>query len=266
MLFNTLMRGKSVFFSDLCCLIIIAYFSFTESAEDGNNTSDDDKSIFESNLIVPALLPSVPKEICSVLYEPGLIIVPGQFYFPYQIQGLPEISWNYKDDKFYSIIVLGAFNKNPHPQNSTDDLHKERVIPPENSWLQWVIVNVRKNNLNSGTVLQPFVNTSNFEPNGTHKIVQTFAVFEQFEKCDLKLDDENYSAQTLLERHFAPLSNFINSFGENFLLAGDFFYITLKPNGVFRDSSPVRYLNWRRNELMNLVKPHDYAFHGTARE
>lgn len=63
-------------------------------------------------------------------------------------------------------LLPGAVVEELNHQNITGELQKYEVIPPKNSWHQWIMINVRKNNLHSGTVLQPFMNVSNFEPNG----------------------------------------------------------------------------------------------------
>lgn len=155
-----------VYVKNTCCLIFLLFCSATSQQDKNHATEYNGESIFETKLIVPHLMPSNPKETCSVIYGPGLIVVPGQFYFPYQIQGMPEISWDYKSEKYYTVVIHGALEKVPSHQNNTNKLQKQESIPPENSWHQCVMVNVRKNNMGSGTIVQPYINTQNNEPNG----------------------------------------------------------------------------------------------------
>ncbi|XP_065207353.1 putative odorant-binding protein A5 isoform X3 [Planococcus citri] len=80
-------------------LCILIFVKFNTVKVQGENTISE----FTDHLIVPHLFPTPPKEICSVIYEPGLIILTGKPYFPYQIQGLPEIIWNHKEETFYTV-------------------------------------------------------------------------------------------------------------------------------------------------------------------
>ncbi|XP_065207384.1 uncharacterized protein LOC135836459 [Planococcus citri] len=229
--------------------------------------------IFQEHLIVPHLLPSNPEDFCPVIYKPGLIISTGKFYFPYQIEDVPEISWDFKCDKFYTVIAieaiqrqnlkvttttenvrfLGALKKvyeNSSTDNSTEKITKENDnLPPEHWWYKWVITDVDENDINSGVTLQPFSSTNIFQPNDTHQLICVFAVFEQSQRFELKIDDKENSPDLLLRSNFTPLSNFAQNFhGKNTLIRGNFFYVVPQPEIIALDDpvQKVRRLTWGR--------------------
>ncbi|XP_065207385.1 putative odorant-binding protein A5 [Planococcus citri] len=185
--------------------------------------------VFEDDFIVPHLLPIAPPELSPIIYKPGLIILTGKPYFPYQIQELPDITWNYKDETYYTIVILGAFQRqgeNTTPKDSRNS-DKITVSPPEQWWHQWVKVNVFENCIDStGTDLKRFSQSEMLQPNSTHRVLQVFAIYQQKEKIELNLEVD--PPNKLLQQHFTPLSNFENNFPGTVLLSGNFFHMIEK--------------------------------------
>ncbi|XP_065207352.1 uncharacterized protein LOC135836445 isoform X2 [Planococcus citri] len=222
------------------CILIFVKFNTVK----GENTISE----FTDHLIVPHLFPTPPKEICSVIYEPGLIILTGKPYFPYQIQGLPEIIWNHKEETFYTVMILGAFQRKAEYAITTAPVfeNETNISPPEQWWHEWVKVNVFENDLSSsGTVLQPFLESSVPQPHthNTHDIIHIFAVYEQSKELEFVSDDGNTTLQALLFKYFTPISNFKHYFNESIFLAGNFFYAV--PKKIVLDTSVVRRLRWK---------------------
>ncbi|XP_065207388.1 uncharacterized protein LOC135836462 [Planococcus citri] len=202
-------------------------------------------SVFENRLIVPHILPSLPKEICTVIYNPGLFIITGKPYFPYQLQSLPEVLWNYRDGKYHTLVMLGAIQKCNETESwssSSSGKNDSSIGLPEQWWFEWVKVDIYQDRLNrAGVDLQPFLNTT-LQPNSTHRIIYTFAVYEQREKFRFKLDDKDNSPEKIIQRHFTPLSNFEKTFQECALSAGNYFYVL--PKRIVLDTSKVRTFEW----------------------
>ncbi|XP_065207386.1 putative odorant-binding protein A5 [Planococcus citri] len=232
----------------LCFFITLLFSDIKSEKYKGTHLS----TIFEDNLIVPHLLPNNPEELCTIIYEPNLIISTAQPYYVYQIQGLPEIEWDSKSEKYYTVVVLGAIQKEVQRPTTVSVLENDTNYTlqcPVQWWHHWVIVDVRKNDLKTGTIIQPFTVNSNVpQPNDTHKLVFAFAVYEQPKKLKLQVDDNENSPKALLERYFTPLSKYVESFKETVLIAGNYFYAVFKPQGLVLDSSPVR------NLLMKAIK------------
>lgn len=133
-----------------------------------------------------------------------------------------SIGWN---------IFPGAIQKEARRPTTISVLANDTdytLKPPQEWWHHFVSVDVRKNNLNSGTIIQPWnVDKNALEPNGTvhlhntlmknqttkqlsienlqnllhiisetHKLVYAFAVFEQPKKLNLRVDDGENSSKS----------------------------------------------------------------------
>ncbi|XP_065207389.1 protein D1-like [Planococcus citri] len=228
--------------SEFWCCLLIVLFSNTNSEK----YKDTNAKIFEEHQIVPHLLPSNPEELCTVIYEPNLIIATGQPYYMYQVQGIPQIIWDFSVEKYYTVIILGAIqNEIRYPSTTAPELKNETdgIKPPVQSWHHLVISDIRKNNVQSGTIIQSLNVNHGIQPNETHKLVYVFAVYEQPKKLNLQVDNGDNSPNKLLERYFTPLSNYVQNFKDSILISANFFYAVRKPKGLVLDSSPVRFLD-----------------------
>lgn len=77
-----------------------------------------------------------------------------------------------KHKHFCIEMIPGAIQKQIQHSYTTVSVLKNdtdgTLSPPEQYWHHWVVVNVRKNNLNSGTIIQPFNVNWNVQPNSKY--------------------------------------------------------------------------------------------------
>ncbi|XP_065207391.1 uncharacterized protein LOC135836464 isoform X2 [Planococcus citri] len=79
-------------------LFFIIFWQEHEAVKDINQ-------IFLSEDLVPKFIPHAPKEYCTVIFQPNVIISTGEHYRQYQTLNEPEVRWNASDDKFYTLYL-----------------------------------------------------------------------------------------------------------------------------------------------------------------
>ncbi|XP_065207390.1 putative odorant-binding protein A5 isoform X1 [Planococcus citri] len=203
-------------------LFFIIFWQEHEAVKDINQ-------IFLSEDLVPKFIPHAPKEYCTVIFQPNVIISTGEHYRQYQTLNEPEVRWNASDDKFYTLYLAGVSN--------IDFVYPDQVFVcepnrfPRGEWIQWIVTDIPGEKISKGKILYPFANFSN--PSDIVRQAYVFLVFEHVQKPMLEIKNEKQKQQRFtyahLEHDFTPVRHFMKKLKNATLLAGNFFYLILDP-------------------------------------
>ena len=161
---------------------------------------------FESNLVVPDVVPRPPAAVVSVKYPSGVEVSEGNVLTPTQVKDVPTVSWDAAPDQLYTLAM-------------TDPDAPSRQEPKFREWHHWLVGNIPGNNVAAGETLSQYVGSGPPQGTGLHRYV--FLVYKQ--PCKLDFDEPRLPNTSGENRGKFSIANFAKKYNLGDPVAGNFY-------------------------------------------
>lgn len=122
---------------------------------------------FLEHEVSPNLIPISPKNLATVTYSNGAIVIPGEELTPTQVKDIPTVLWEYDKDTLYTLIMI-------------DPDATSRLTPTLREVRHWLVGNIPENRIEQGDTLVEYIGAGAPEGTGLHRYI--FLVYKQSEK------------------------------------------------------------------------------------
>jgi len=110
------------------------------------------------NGIAKDVLDVTPSKALNICYDNKLTLETNAVYTPTQVQNAPKVSYEAKDDEYYTLIM-------------TDPDAPTRSDPKFGEWRHYLVTNIPGNKVEQGEVLSPFIGSGPPPKTGLHRYI-----------------------------------------------------------------------------------------------
>ncbi|KAL4712366.1 hypothetical protein ACJJTC_001527 [Scirpophaga incertulas] len=161
---------------------------------------------FETNQVVPDVVPKAPAALAKVVYSSGVEVKEGNELTPTQVKDVPTVTWDAQADKFYTVAM-------------TDPDAPSRTEPKFREWHHWLVSNVPGSNIAGGETLSAYVGSGPPPDTGLHRYV--FLVYQQPGK--LNFDEPRLTNTSGDNRANFSIAKFASKYNLGDPVAGNFY-------------------------------------------
>ncbi|XP_026489059.2 protein D3-like [Vanessa tameamea] len=161
---------------------------------------------FESNGVVPDVIPKAPSCLVKVKYPSGVEVNLGNELTPTQVKDMPSVTWEAETNSYYVLAM-------------TDPDAPSRNEPSLREWHHWLVGNIPGNNLASGETLSQYVGSGPPKGTGLHRYV--FLVYKQPGK--LTFDEPRLTNKSADNRGGFSIAKFAAKYNLSDPIEGNFY-------------------------------------------
>ncbi|CAH0713926.1 unnamed protein product, partial [Brenthis ino] len=173
---------------------------------------------FESNAVVPDVVPKAPSDRISVVYPSGVEVNEGNELTPTQVKDVPLVQWEAQPDAYYVLAM-------------TDPDAPSRQEPKFREWHHWLVGNIQGNSVATGDTLSAYIGSGPPPGTGLHRYV--YLVYKQPGK--LSFDEPRLTNTSGDNRGGFSIAKFAKKYNLGDPIAGNFY------QAQYDDYVPILY-------------------------